>query len=63
MNEKPKAGKGLTPMEAIQLAALGMGSLSDYGLADDEKNRAMLDELKRSYEEAMSRGLWVDVIN
>lgn len=50
-------------MEAIQLAALGMGSLSDYGLADDEKNRAMLDELKRSYDEALSRGLWVDVIN
>lgn len=62
MNEKPKAQKGLNPLEAIQLVALGMGTLSEYGLADDDKNRKIVDDLKQEYDEARSRGLWVDVI-
>jgi len=62
MRERSKATSGLNPLEAIQLVALGMGSLKDYGLADDEKNRKTVDDLKREYSEALEQGYWVDVI-
>lgn len=55
--------RGLSPWEAIQLVAAGHGTLSDFGLEDNEKNKKIVDEIKAGMKKIAARGMVYDIVS
>jgi hypothetical protein len=57
----PKARQGITPIEALLMAAINGYSLEEAGLADSEENREWLKMANLSVAEAKKIGAIIDI--
>jgi len=61
IDDRPRAGAGLNPLEAMQLTAALNLPLSYHGLVDNPGNRKILNHLNEIYADMRRCGFGIDI--